>query len=881
MDSPHEREPQATDAQGSSEQAPPNQDTYIEHGPASNTEEDAHPRTEHSDPKDPNSQLRTGEHGTNAASAAKDYTADKAAYERIEQALGAFNNDQFPTAHEQGDDTAANLELADPAMQPGVAEDQAQGQRIENAVNDSNNDHIYPQQRGLHAIENSSRQNALQNLGPPGLQDATEAAEALRGNPYMLAASIGAVKKEPDEEEHEDMDGDQVAGASLQQDNAAPTAYDAAPHIDTPREQESFRHAQALGSEQHAMKNDNLVDQTHTMKPDPGHEVQEHEASGQKSEGESVISSDGDMDDDDEDDEDQVEKQRSLLQKNAARARSMWDQRGNLFQDDFQIEDQATQNQPPQAHFNAMVKQEPDLEQSFNQTHADRLSSFQDPAHQNMPFDPMFSSAMHASLQQIQYLPSHQTRARMPANFGRGAGAIRPLPHHNMVDGGYQHSAYAAPQIGMPFGHGPPGNFGMPNHVSLPPQSTLSSSMYVRTHMLPHAQEMALHGRAAPTKHQKQGRKSAKIIDEHDCGEEEESDDDEPLCTRIKRHPSATSDSVIGSSSPRIQDAQRPKIPRAEDTPDVELISSKSKSKKTPTKPTQKAALQANALPQPTPAANSARHDSTSSNASIDWTLPKYDLQTEPGKTKHDPTVAKISIPNLVREELLLSPDHAEQETHLLVNLFLPAQQALSQPDPEPAIAVLNFHTIAVMVIEAYVQFEIGDEYGKGRGHWHNAHDEGQEEYERLRDARDADPDEIFFAVIDRWRAGLEAGKQPSKLIRGAQEFCDTALDLVYYIKENGLVKERTRAVRADKGVKKGARKGGDVDGQGNGDGGLDVGAGKGAKGGKRGAPVNTVEARKKPKIEKSKAKGKAAEKPKRKRKDNGPGVTVMKAERK
>ncbi|KAH7079608.1 hypothetical protein FB567DRAFT_606971 [Paraphoma chrysanthemicola] len=876
MDSPHEREPQAADAQGSSEHALPNQDTHIEHGTASIAQEDSQPRTEEPDPENPNYQLRT-EHDTTAASAANVSVIDEAAYERIEQALRASNNTPFPTAPEQGTETAANRELTYSAMQPGVAEDQAQGQGIGNAAEEPNQNHENPPQVGLHAVENASRHDTLQNLGRSGVQVATEAAEALRGNPYMLAASVDAVRKEPDETKHEHMDGDQAAEAGLQQGNAALVAYDAAPHVDAPRDQETFQHAQGPTFEKDATNSGNVLDHTHPMKPDPSHEEQEHEASDQESEGDSVISGDEDMDEDNEDDEDQAEELRLLVQKNAARARSTWAQRGNLLHDDFQFGDQAFQNQSPQAHFNPMVKQEPGLEHSLHQNHADGPSPFQYPAHQNMPFDPMFSGVMHASQQHEQYMPPHQTHAGMPINLGRGGGTIPSFPYQSMVGGGYQHAPFATPHMGMPFAHGPPGTFEIPNHASRPPQSTLGSSMYVRPHMLPHTHNMAPHGRAAPAKQQKQGRKSKKIVDEHDCGEEDESSDDEPLLTRRKRHPSATSDSVLGDSSPPVQSKKPLNNSRREEDSNVEFISSKSKGKKTPTKPTQKAA------PQPAPPAQPTRRDSTSSNASINWTLPKYDLQTEPGKTKHDPTVAKISIPNLVREELLLSPDHAEQETHLLVNLFLPAQQALSEPDPEPAVAVLNFHTIAVMVIEAYVQYEIGDEFGTGRGHWHNAHDEGQEEYERLRDARDADPDEIFFAVIDRWRAGLEAGKQPSKLIRGAQEFCDTALDLVYYIKENGLVKERKRAVRADKGVKKGARKVGDGEGDGDGDGGhtVGVGAGKGAKSGKRAAPVNTVEARKKPKVEKAKAKGKAAEKTKRKRKDTGPAITVMKAERK
>ncbi|KAH9882524.1 hypothetical protein J1614_000760 [Plenodomus biglobosus] len=233
----------------------------------------------------------------------------------------------------------------------------------------------------------------------------------------------------------------------------------------------------------------------------------------------------------------------------------------------------------------------------------------------------------------------------------------------------------------------------------------------------------------------------------------------------------------------------------------------------------------------------------------IDFTLPRYEVQRQPLGGKEDVPSAKVSLPGLVREELLLSPDHADQEVHLLVNLFLPSQQQLETPDAEPATAVLNFHNIAVMVIEAFVQFEIGDEFGTGRGHWHNDHDEdGEGEYMRLRDAKDANPDEIFFAVIDRWRAGIESGRKGVLLIRGAQEFCDVALDIIYYVKEHGLLKPEPKT-KKDKGKVKAKSE----EEQGTED-----------KGKKRGAQkvVNDVKPRKKAKTTPAKAapaKGKAA----------------------
>ncbi|KAF2022917.1 hypothetical protein EK21DRAFT_119259 [Setomelanomma holmii] len=291
-------------------------------------------------------------------------------------------------------------------------------------------------------------------------------------------------------------------------------------------------------------------------------------------------------------------------------------------------------------------------------------------------------------------------------------------------------------------------------------------------------------------------RPPSKVIDEHGCGDRQESDDDEPLCTRIQRHPSVLSESVMSS----VTGDKRGRVQAQEDDSDSEFVFSRPSKKKIANPPATKA--------QSSPITIAERRDSSSSETeSIDWKLPTFEAQFEHGKTKNDPTVAKISIPNLVREELLLSPDHSDQETHLLLNVFLPAQQARSYPDPEPKAAVLNFHTIAVMVIEAFVQFEIGDEFGMGRGHCHDKHNQGEEEYERVRSAMEADVDEIFFALVDRWRAGIESNKQPSKLIRGVQEFCDTALDIIYYVKENGLVTEKRPAVRRDKGAKSDARK--------------------------------------------------------------------------
>ncbi|KAH3912710.1 hypothetical protein HBI56_155730 [Parastagonospora nodorum] len=290
-----------------------------------------------------------------------------------------------------------------------------------------------------------------------------------------------------------------------------------------------------------------------------------------------------------------------------------------------------------------------------------------------------------------------------------------------------------------------------------------------------------------------QGPQRSAAVEEFDSSE-----DDEPLHKRVAHHSSAAGESAITVKGKRMDQGKES---------EVEFVASKPKLGFKATKE-KKSAPKQGPVPSTTKTVGPAIKGPPSSAGSIDWTLPRFEAQFEPGATKNDPTVAKVSIPGIVREEIFLSPDHAEQETHLLLHIFLPNQRRLETPDTNPAVAILNFHTVAVMVIEAFVQFEIGDEYGLGRGHWHNDHDEdGVAEYQRVRDAKDADPDDIFFAVIDRWRAGLESNKQPSKLIRGTQEFCDIALDIIYYIREHGLLEERQRAVRSDKGVKRGAKK--------------------------------------------------------------------------
>jgi hypothetical protein len=208
--------------------------------------------------------------------------------------------------------------------------------------------------------------------------------------------------------------------------------------------------------------------------------------------------------------------------------------------------------------------------------------------------------------------------------------------------------------------------------------------------------------------------------------------------------------------------------------------------------------------------------DNDASNAeSISWKLPSFEITYHGPEKSNENHEAAVSIPNLVRERVALTDDHHRQEMQLFLEVFLPAQRALQTPDPEPAHAVLNFHTISVMVLEAFVQWEIGDELGRGYGfHGGNTamrpEPQGKEdnEPERIRSATDADVDEIFFTLVDRWRAGLLANKGTFKLIRGCQEFCDIALDVIHFIKEHGLLspEEKKRKERSDKGSVRGSK---------------------------------------------------------------------------
>ncbi|KAF1363634.1 hypothetical protein EJ07DRAFT_152420 [Lizonia empirigonia] len=365
----------------------------------------------------------------------------------------------------------------------------------------------------------------------------------------------------------------------------------------------------------------------------------------------------------------------------------------------------------------------------------------------------------------------------------------------------------------------------------------------------------------------------------------EASDDEEPLATRAPRHRS-----IAGSRDSRPHfDASVPADAYQREGPssqNAHLPATAEKSSSTG---------KADSVIEPS---------DKDEDEPISWTLPKHEVTYHPPLTATDLPSAKVSIPNLVREQIYLSSDHAEQEMDLFLSVFLPTHRALQTPDPQPAHAVLNFHTIAVMVLEAFVQYEIGDEMGRGYG-FHGGNEARRPSSSpssnspvRTRDATDASVDDIFFAVVDRWRAGLEAGSEVLRMIRGCQEFCDVALDVIHHVKEHGLLRSvvpaRKRKERSDKGVARGAGRGAGVKSskeakpgvgtkRGNGLEAVPASAKRKADAATGRAPagkVTLVESRKKAKVEVKKGKPKTDAK-KAKPKVSSSGITIVDARKK
>lgn len=189
----------------------------------------------------------------------------------------------------------------------------------------------------------------------------------------------------------------------------------------------------------------------------------------------------------------------------------------------------------------------------------------------------------------------------------------------------------------------------------------------------------------------------------------------------------------------------------------------------------------------------------------ISWKLPEYEIRVMP--KEDEDTVMQVSIPGRIREQVILSHDHTAQELHLFKEIFLPGQQALETPETFPRVAILNFHNICVMVLDAYHAHQVGDlDLSKPT-------ESNDPDPSKFKDARGIDVDDIFFATIDRWRMGLLPSQSISQNIlkpayahiRGAQEFCDIALEIIHYIKENGMlpVQPPERIPRSEKGVKR------------------------------------------------------------------------------
>jgi hypothetical protein len=303
-------------------------------------------------------------------------------------------------------------------------------------------------------------------------------------------------------------------------------------------------------------------------------------------------------------------------------------------------------------------------------------------------------------------------------------------------------------------------------------------------------------------------------LDIIDTDDSEDDSDNEPLVTRTKHHHNA--DSVSNGY------ASRAPIPHKLQEEVQAEPSASSTSTKVPS------------LPRPLPQRQSPSvRPSSPDPTAIDWKLPEYHIDPAPNDKETENPVIKITLPGCIRESLLLSMDHPEQELHLFQEIFLPAQRSLSTPDLEPCKAILNFHNICVMVLDAYYAHQVGDLVAHiprpATSDPFAAHaayqDQQQQKNTELdpvdrKDAREIDENEIFFATMDRWRAGLEEPvKQAYTLIRGPQEFTEIALDIIYYIKAHGMVNQKAkpkeqkeskepkvRAERSDKGIKRGPK---------------------------------------------------------------------------
>jgi hypothetical protein len=697
-------------------------------------------------------------------------------------------------------------------------------------------------------------------------EPAIKTPESLRGNPYMLSAFRDAQPYKFTQTMTED---NKPTAASRSGQQPVTTEH----NIDVP--------GVDIGSDARAQLMCDGPQASHTIALKYSQSADQDQAQDEggyeplTTDGELVDESDNWSEGEEEDAEEvneHVANMTSQLQRGVAKAKSKWEQRHEIFQDyglEFHAparEDDNEEKEYDEDDFSAIRKSSDNP--AFNRHEASRHGQRQPASVTNTRGPAMRPLQGRVNMQQHGrprlssfHTPDHLPQ-QMPTNFFPGPSGVSGAAsmQHGMYQGGMQNpqqlALYAQHDVGyQDFGYPAQPLDRYPSHIRHPPLP-ISPFQMPAVHLAPLASNnQSLRYQAMPAQRgvQHQNVPQGQVAEEED----EDTDDDEPLRTRVQYQQPIVRNSASRSSTPVFEPAPPRKKQAQRNDSDVEFVYSAKKRPLPKGTAMKKAPSKQPAIPQPAESQDTAQSESAPA-AEIDWKLPEYEAVYTPAPTKHDPGIAKVSIPGLIREGLLLSPDHAEQEAHLLLNIFIPAQKALPTPDPAPAIAVLNFHTIAVMVIEAFVQFEIGDEFGTGRGHWHTEHDTDEGEYERLRNAKDADPDEIFFAVIDRWRAAMESGKEPAKLVRGAQEFCDIALEVVYYIKEHGLLAQRERAVRSDKEFKRGAKRVGDEE----------------KTGAKRKVKVNEVQVRKKPKVEKPKAKEPA----KRKSRAKEPGLTVVKA---
>jgi hypothetical protein len=602
--------------------------------------------------------------------------------------------------------------------------------------------------------------------------------EALRGGPHMLSDSVAVYNQEPQEKEvdmGEAQTVDEPEDAAMS-DNTDTWANDQSEDEGNPQ---PGRRPESSGQANPFRR----TKRSH----DEASDGSDHEGEGEMSIDDDSEDESGASEDGDQDVEDEHELEMAALRAKIAKTKLALQQQQELSQGGTGFQNRPDNvGRQPRMHGNDGA--------GFNDYHP----AMQYGAYNPRGFHSAYGSCNPPFQVQQQGLPYRQT--------------LQPPGHQDRSMGNsyLQGQMYAPPAASMmPELYSSPGS-GYQHHPSLGHVGYQIANYLSQTYRDP-----PLHGgyqqlpvspfetqartSAAPSSNRRPqntpvapSRRDAQSCKRQQAGDPEGSDstdDDEPLRTRAPRHRSVLGESDMGSPPPAPKTQKKGKQQDKGGDSDIEFVSTKpSKGFKAPKSKT--AAPKQTVAPQPpqTPSKPTTEQDASSSPSPINWKLPIYEATFEPAPTKEDIPLAKVSIPGLVREGLLLAPDHAEQEVHLLLKVFLPAQEALAKPDEQPAVAVLNFHTIAVMVIEAYIQFEIGDEFGTGRGHWHSEHDAGDEEYVRLRNAKDADTDEIYFAVVDRWRAGLASHKEPVKLIRGVQEFHDVALDVLFYIKEHGLL---------------------------------------------------------------------------------------------